>query len=450
MKTPIIILSMLLFSFTGIMAQNRDDILKYQGEATRAISLIEKNPKNIEKFYFQLDVAGALMNLYEVNTKSLNFSVKSEDLARIYLGVKSEKVEDKEDGQDKITIYTYPFIRLTFINDLLRNWEVINVEVEDILGKALEAINKASELYKGNDEEAKAKLDVYQINIRQAYNVKAFSDYFGKDYKGAYYDTQIYLGLTDKARKRDTIAQIYSVYYAHYAGMKDEILQAFDKAVTKKYREKGNNEGQMFLFAYNVYMERQDTANALKTMLKGAEFYPENYDVIVKLIDLYRDLNKNEEAISFINKAKLLSPDNAVLYLIEASLQHEMGNDSIALVLYKKVTEMDPTSYKAWLNLGAAEFEKGKKMLSSAQDEKEYDVYSAKKKIAEDQLNLAIPYLEHAAELNPDQTDLEILQTLKTLYYQLRVRFPEYEAKFKALDAKLPKPSAATTSAPSE
>jgi len=437
-----IIASLLLTFFAAgfLVAQNRDNIEKFRAQASRILTMIEKNPKNADKFYNQVDLAEALVTMYELNTSKLTFNVKPSDLERIYPGVKPESVDEKQEGTEKVAIYTYPYIQLKFINDQLRTWELRNLDIDNILNKALEAVNKAGELDKRNDSEATKKLDSYRTSLRHAFNMNAFAAYFAKDYRSAYDNAMIYLNLMDKARLRDTTAQIYAVYYAQYGGMKDELLKAYDQAVSRKYRETKSNEGQMFLFAYQVYLERGDSLKALATLTKGAEFYPDNYDIIIKLINMYRDLNQKDQAVAYLHKAQTMNPGFAVLYLVEASLQHDLGNDSLSYILYKKVLELDDKNFRAYLNIGATEFDKGKAMILKAQEEENNDVYVARKKEAEDQMNVAVPYLEKAAELNPDPSNTEILATLKSLYYLLRVRFPEYDARYKVLEQKLPTP----------
>ncbi len=48
-----------------------------------------------------------------------------------------------------------------------------------------------------------------------------------------------------------------------------------------------------------------------------------------------------------------------------------------------------------------------------------------------------LPYFEKARQLKPDDT--ATLSTLRELYFKLRVKKPEYEAKYKEMDALLKK-----------
>ena len=97
---------------------------------------------------------------------------------------------------------------------------------------------------------------------------------------------------------------------------------------------------------------------------------------------------------------------------------------------YKRVVELDPEGFDGNYSLGALYYNRGAEMLNEANDILDDTKYKAAKTAAEDQLKAALPFLEKAHNLDPE--DVQTMSSLKVIY----ARTNQME-KFDAIKEKL-------------
>jgi tetratricopeptide (TPR) repeat protein len=207
------------------------------------------------------------------------------------------------------------------------------------------------------------------------------------------------------------------------AGLAAYNAQKYDKAIeyykeTAKYKYNG---AKTYTMIASAYKQKQDTLGALLSLKEGLNEYPENGPLLVEIINIFLDANKVDDAKAYLNKAIALDPKNASYYFALGTLYDKQQDPDNATVNYLKAIEFKDDYFDAYYNLGALYYNKGVKQVdvANAVPSNQPDKYEAEKEKADVEFRKAIPYMEKAHEINP--TDKYTLESLKTLYYRLKM-----------------------------
>lgn len=208
---------------------------------------------------------------------------------------------------------------------------------------------------------------------------------------------------------------IYNAGLAAYNG------EVYDKAINHfvSCKELGYGGADLYLLLKNCYLENEDSTNAAKILQDAFEAFPGNETVLVHLVNYYLTSGRNEQALEYLTIAKEKDPDNATYYHAEGVLYDKAGDQDKAMKGYLKAAELDPEYFDTQYNIGALLFNKGVTMVEKANAIMDNEEYEKAKKAAEEQFAKALPYMEKAHELNPD--DIATLETLKILYYRMQM-----------------------------
>jgi len=125
---------------------------------------------------------------------------------------------------------------------------------------------------------------------------------------------------------------------------------------------------------------------------------------------------KTTEAMSLIEEAIQLDPENASLHFALGSAKEGMKDFNSAKASYQKALDIDPDYFDALYNLGAMPYNKAadltKQMADLGLDEQaKYDQLVAESK---SYFSEALPYFEKAHKMNPNDTNTLI--ALKEIY----------------------------------
>ncbi len=203
----------------------------------------------------------------------------------------------------------------------------------------------------------------------------------------------------------------------------------------KKYLNKTIELGYQYPGAgiYNILksieLEQGDTAGALEVLKRGYEAYPD--ELLLNLTNFYLQNDKTQEALKYLDIAKEKDPENPSFYFAEGTLHERMGNPEKAIKAYKQAVELDPEFFNAYYNLGVLYYNKVVDMLKEADKIKDNKKYNEAKEEAYEELKDALPYMEKAVEIKPN--DIQTLETLKTIYYRLE-KDDKYERVKKKLE----------------
>ena len=208
---------------------------------------------------------------------------------------------------------------------------------------------------------------------------------------------------------------IYNAGLAAYNG------EVYDKAIKHfvSCKELGYGGADLYLLLKNCYLENEDSTNVAKILQDAFEAFPGNEAVLVHLVNYYLTSGKNEQALEYLAIAKENDPNNATFYHAEGVLYDKAGEQDKAMKAYLKAVELDPAYFDTQYNIGALLFNKGVTMVEIANAIMDNEEYEKAKAAAEEQFTKALPYMEKAHELMPE--DIATMETLKILYYRMQM-----------------------------
>ena len=255
-----------------------------------------------------------------------------------------------------------------------------------------------------------------------------------KNYDGALksFETQIKITESDKfAGTIDT-----GMYYN--AGLAAVNSAKFDKAI--KYFEKCAEMKYLgitpYYQIYESYLGLGDTVKAESVLKNLTNVFPDDKTITLQLIDLYLKSNKNDEALKYINIAKENNPTNYSLYYAAGIMFLNQNKYDEAIAELTKSVELKSDFYDNQYAAGVAYINKAADMFVKANDIMDIKEYTAATDAANIVYAKALPYMEKAHELKPDE--IYSMQSLKELYYRLKMteKYNEIKTKLDALEQK--------------
>lgn len=293
--------------------------------------------------------------------------------------------------------------------------EEVQKLAEEPLQKAFKNYKKAMEL--DDKDRINTDVDLMLAPLSIGFINKGINAFNEENYEKAFYAFQNALEVGEMPVFGDAVDTtiIYNAALAaNNAGMYDEAVEYYNKAIEYNY---GGPE--LYIYLKNVHLAREDSAQALETLKKGFEKYQDDNNIVIELVNYYLVSGNSKEALEYIDYAKKTDPSNASLYFAEGTLYEQMGEQEKARESYERAIEIDPTLFNAYYNLGVLFYNKAANMYEEAQDIKDNTEYAKAMEEANEVLAKAIPYMEEAKELNPDE--ISVLETLKTIYYRLKM-----------------------------
>ncbi len=190
--------------------------------------------------------------------------------------------------------------------------------------------------------------------------------------------------------------------------------------------------GDAVLLLNQVYSNTGDSVKMGDNLKEGFLKYPEDDRILTSLIQYYLSTKQNDAALNYLNTAIEKDPENASFFYARGVLNESVDKDK-AIENYKKAIEIDPQFFNALYNVGVIYYNKGVEQQNKANELSDYKKFESKKKEAEVFWELALPYMEKAIELQPDNPD--VLESLKGLYYRFDKmdKYNEIKAKIEAL-----------------
>jgi tetratricopeptide (TPR) repeat protein len=185
-----------------------------------------------------------------------------------------------------------------------------------------------------------------------------------------------------------------------------------------------------------AYLALHDTAKAESVLTGLNTKFPNDKNVTLQLIDLYIKSSKNDEALKYIKVAKESDPNNASLFFAAGIIYLNQFKYDDAIPELTKSVELKGDVYDTQYGLGAAYINKAADMFKAANEIVDVKKYSD----AIDQANTiyakALPYMEKAHDLKPD--DVYAMRSLQELYYRLKMtdKYTVIKAKLDAIDKK--------------
>ena len=183
-----------------------------------------------------------------------------------------------------------------------------------------------------------------------------------------------------------------------------------------------------------IYVQLDKKDEAIAAIKKARANEPENVGLILTEADLYYKIGDVDSYKKLVEEAVELNPNDVDLLYNLGVISSQMDDNEAAKKYYKKVIELDPTYINAQTNMAALILEGEQAIIeemnglgSSAADNKRYD------ELKEERMQLyndAIPYLENV--LKVDSNNIQAAKTLMNIYSATG-----NSDKFKAMKAKV-------------
>lgn len=109
---------------------------------------------------------------------------------------------------------------------------------------------------------------------------------------------------------------------------------------------------EYFLMLANLYESMGDENTAVNTLKSGSDLFPDNRDLVFKLINLLGNRNDYIEIVKFAERALKLDELNINLNYIAGFSNETMGNYLKAEEYYKAVLNINPNNYEGNYSLG--------------------------------------------------------------------------------------------------
>ena len=432
MKRIFIALSLIL-SLTMVSAQpkNAADALKAVTKAEAAAA----DAKKAAKPATWISLAKAYIEAYDQPSKNI---LTGTPQSEVKLFLKDQQVlgtSQKQGAEGVYTVDSYADKDLYYNTDgILEFFLVTKPAVEgDLLGKAVEALEKAKEV---DPKGSKAKdIDQMMTDIHTKLGNEALSEYLAGNFKKAagLFKTTAACAENPLMGKVDSLNTYYTALVSNMAGEKEQAIDYYKKCIDKGIFQNGNT----FSNLAEVYKSSGDTVACKETLEKGFVQFPENDGILIGLINLYID-SKDDTGRLFelIHAAQNLNPTNASLFYVEGNVYKQLGDVENAAKLYEKSSEVDPNYVFGPLGLGALYYDKAIEIQNKASEELDDNKYYALVKELDETLEKAIAPFEKSFELTEDK-DLKgaVAEYLKNIYFRLRDKNPEYEALSKKYEA---------------
>jgi len=287
------------------------------------------------------------------------------------------------------------------------------------------------------DDKGNTKKKIITNMIYNSLAVDLFSQgsdrFMAEDYAGALksFKTQIEITESDKYAGVVDTGMYYNAGLAAVNSSKfEEAITYFEKCAEMKYQ--GITP---YYQIYTSYLGMGDTTKAESVLTNLPSLFPDDKTITLQLIDLYIKSNKNNEALKYIEIAKKDDPGNYSIYFAAGIIYLNDNKFDEAIVELTRSVEIKGDLYDTQYGLGAAYINKASDMFLKANEIMDVKKYSDAIDAANAVYAKALPYMEKALELKPDDTFS--MQSLQELYYRLKQRDPSLAPKYDEIKKRL-------------
>ncbi|NNC83284.1 MAG: tetratricopeptide repeat protein [Flavobacteriales bacterium] len=335
-----------------------------------------------------------------------DFAAAAEELAEAIQEIEPAIAHEKTGMKEKTWRYRANIYEL--VSRHLDKPEIAAVS-ENPVSLAAESYQKAMELdSKGNYEmEHKQGLAVMQ-NLAMNTGINRYN---ANDYAGAFQMFEQSMLLSESMGITDTLAIYNAALSADRADDDANALKYYQRSL-----EAGFDEPAIFKFMSEIHLAAGDTAAAEQAIYDGVEAYPSDQGLLIDMVNIYLGKGEMDKALDYLNRTLAQDPENHELQYNVGAVLDNTGNKEEARAAYKKAIELEPSYFDANYNLGASYFNEAVEMINDANAIPTHKVkeYQAAKAKADDVMTKALPYLEKAHELSPE--DRSTMVSLAEIY----------------------------------
>lgn len=284
----------------------------------------------------------------------------------------------------------------------------------DAAMKSYEALKKA----KKYDEKAQYsnEISIYMANLTNQFYRKGGLAFQDSDYQEAIDNFKIAYDIAEVDGRFDTIAA-FNIGMAGVLGDDPEVSAEY----LAKCVEVNFEEPRVFMFYNRAVKQMGDTAQAIEILQLGRERFPGELSLLLEEAQLYLERGENEKLQASLIEAVEQDPENPNLFFLLGKTYDDEGNIPDAVKYYQMAADLNPEFFEAYYNMGAIYVNKAAEIQAEANDLplNKVDEYAALTEKANENLAKAVPYLEEALEIKPDDTPT--IAALKETYARLKM-----------------------------
>ncbi len=374
-------------------------------------------------------------------TKNL-FSGLDATMLRMTMGEPDETDETKD-----ATVWVYPWVKVYVKANKVVAWE----QTKEIEPTAYDVVREAY-------------LKAYELDAKTASKIKpaldALVNYYSQAGSAAVEipNYRISVDAYIKAaqlQENPVYSKVDPQYYffagelAAFLGSEDVKFFGIGEQYLNKAKELGymDDSGNFYYFLFHCYygqkdIDKENLTKAKDTLLEGIAKFPKNERILDGLMQLYTSeegVGDPNDIVALIDKALAETPDNPDLWFGRGRVYFKLKNYDECIASFQKINELKPNDYNTNFYLGYFNIAKGDG-LNKEFNTKEFsssEEYDAERQKVSNAYMKAVPYLEKALELQPENADCA--QYLKELCFRLRdeegmmEKYNKYNAIYKKL-----------------
>jgi len=445
MKKIIFFIATVFLLGTNCFAQNESKFKSLKDNLDKNATATQHPKKGIDPKTW-MDRGKFFHEAYNVNVGFMRFGLAASDLKLFFMGKDPLQILSSEVGGILKETYEYNQINVFFENGFLKSWEETKKVADNALSEAVKAYQKAAEL----DEKGKntKKINEAYKAISNDLETRFFNEYTlyldgnPSKVKEAYNTALERIEVNRLLGISDTSYYFYAGFMAYAISEKDnsmwqQTIVNLTKALELGFREEEERKGQIYELLFNAHINIGDSAKALSYAQTGFQLYP-NYDgLMYNLINYYIWTNETHKTLEYLEQAVARDSKNPLLLFSYGRVLEEFNETEKSLAAYNAAIDLDPDFFDAYFNKAVLFYNTAVKMMEEADEERVQAVYEAKMEKVFDEFAKAIPHMEKAYSIKPN--DVLTMETLRSLYFRLRTKFPEMEAKYHEVSKKLGK-----------
>ena len=384
-----------------------------------------QDPKKNSKAATWLKRGDLYQDVFNIGLEQVQEGIDTKMLTLFYKQPQSIENETMEDGTLKET-YIYENMKYVFVNGALQHWERVNPISEDPLRVSIDAYKKTLEL----DDNGKLTTKVKEgfTSVKASLKRQGVNDYYTEDYEGALGSFEDVLEINQLdlfAGEVDTVMIQYAGIISREIASKTDNDELYKKSIGyyKQLAAADFGGPNTYLQIKMDYLNIGDSVSALEIVKEAYAKYPDTVNVIANVADLYIQMHLIDEGIAFMESVVEKSPDIAEAYYWLGRMlinKEEIEAVDQAIEVYTKASEIDPTIYYIYYDLGYIYYLQGADFFERSNEEQDEGIRDQLIKLGKEKYDTAIPILEKAYELNLDNQSVkyETLDLLQRIYYK--------------------------------
>lgn len=294
----------------------------------------------------------------------------------------------------------------------------------DPLKQAIDSYGKATKY--DSKKEISADISEKVSRLRNVVFNRAVDSYNKQSYKEAMLLFEQSANALAIINIPDTVSLNYAAGIAVLAKEKPKAIQYYNSLI-----KAGAKSLNTYVALSDIYRQENDSTNAIAIIRAGQKIYGNDTKLLLADINIDLTFNNRKKALEKLIVAVEKEPGNSSLYFAMGTIYENKFNNAgsaadsleaytLAEKAYKSAIKINPAYFEPNYNLGALYvnsaatiIDKANALPTTAETE-----YQKMKEEANTFLKNALPYLEKASEINPQ--DMSTLLSLQQIYTRFK------------------------------